>query len=142
MSSLSALTLNQGTSKPRHTKFSSSTTDSGSGSLVTPTSSSASPKDNSGVAYYRFINSKSGTTCILLKTDALVEVRLGFGNREKFSFDWAPFGILAYCYFIIFSLWSMYTLKIIWELMTLMIVVFLLYFVYFMSSSFNSDQMP
>lgn len=68
---VSAITLpNQITPKPRHTKFSSST-EPGSGSLATP--SSTASKDNSGAAFYRY-NSNSGTTCILLKTDAVVEV--------------------------------------------------------------------
>lgn len=33
-----------------------------------------SPKEDSGVAIYRVINRKTDTTCILLKTDAVVEV--------------------------------------------------------------------
>lgn len=76
---------NQVTTKPRLTKFSSSTTELGSGALVTPTSSSG----DSGVAYYRLVNSNSGTTCILLKTDAVVEVsgrEWIISNFEKFGF--------------------------------------------------------
>ncbi|KAJ8959372.1 hypothetical protein NQ318_022058 [Aromia moschata] len=62
------LTLNQGTSKPRTTKF-SATTDSGTDSQVSP---SITTKANSGLAIYRY--TKAGATCILLKTDAVVEV--------------------------------------------------------------------
>lgn len=81
-----SLTLpNQVTPKPRHTKFSSSTptTDAGSGSLATPTSSTAS-KD-SGVAFYRYINSNSQSTCILMKTDAVVEVSFDINSHLYFS---------------------------------------------------------
>lgn len=64
-----ALTLPQGTTKPRQTKFSSSTIEPG---VVATTSAT----DNSGVAYYRLINPVTHSTCILLKTDGIVEVNL------------------------------------------------------------------
>lgn len=41
------------------------------------------PKDDSGIAVYRLINSDTDTTCILLKTDAVVEVRV---DRKKSFF--------------------------------------------------------
>nr|CAI5844489.1 unnamed protein product [Callosobruchus analis] len=63
----SALNLNQPT--PKH-KSIPSTVSPGSGGAAQST-----PKqDDSGVAIYRFINSHTGTTCILMKTDAVVEV--------------------------------------------------------------------
>ncbi|XP_050518718.1 uncharacterized protein LOC126892907 [Diabrotica virgifera virgifera] len=85
---VSALTLNQGTTKPRHTKFSGSTTE-GVGPLVTPVSSSAS-KDDSGVAYYRLFNSKTGATCILLKTDAVVEVQFKLHDLDEKADSFIP----------------------------------------------------
>ncbi|CAH0546174.1 unnamed protein product [Brassicogethes aeneus] len=90
-----SLTLpNLATSKPRHTKFSSSTTEPGSGSLVTPTSSTAS-KDQSGVALYRNIDSNSQATCILLKTDALVEVKFKLHNLEEQADSFIPEKVLV-----------------------------------------------
>ncbi|XP_019873784.1 uncharacterized protein LOC109601919 [Aethina tumida] len=91
-----SLTLpNQVTPKPRHTKFSSSTptTDAGSGSLATPTSSTAS-KD-SGVAFYRYINSNSQSTCILMKTDAVVEVNFKLHNLEEQADSFIPEKVLV-----------------------------------------------
>ncbi|CAG9816285.1 unnamed protein product [Phaedon cochleariae] len=84
----SGLTLNQPTSKPRHTKYVTSTTE-GSGTLTAP-SSSTNPKDNSGVAYYRLFNSKTGATCILLKTDALVEVKFRLHDLEEQADSFIP----------------------------------------------------
>lgn len=73
----SSLTLaNQVTSKPRHTKYSSSTAIPGSGSLVTPANQPVTPAPTD-VSYYRVRDSK-GITCILLKTDALIEVSRTF----------------------------------------------------------------
>ncbi|CAG9855760.1 unnamed protein product [Phyllotreta striolata] len=79
---VSALTLNQATTKPRHTKFSTPSTDS-SGSPVTSASNAAQNKAaDSGVAYYRLI-SRMGATCILLKTDAVVEVNYTLHDLEE-----------------------------------------------------------
>ncbi|KAJ8922455.1 hypothetical protein NQ315_004402 [Exocentrus adspersus] len=88
----SAITLAPITSRPRHTKFSSSTVDSGSGTVAVFTSSPT--KDNSGVAYYRYINSKSGTTCILLKTDAIVEIKFKLHNLEEQGDSFIPEKVL------------------------------------------------
>ncbi|XP_008191315.2 uncharacterized protein LOC100141538 [Tribolium castaneum] len=85
---VSAITLpNQITPRPRHTKFSSSTTEPGSGSLATP--SSTASKDNSGAAIYRY-NGNGGTTCILLKTDAVVEVKFLLHNLEEQADSFIP----------------------------------------------------
>ncbi|XP_057672081.1 uncharacterized protein LOC130903776 [Diorhabda carinulata] len=84
----SALTLKQATTKPRHTKFSVSTTEETS-PLATPVSSTAS-KDDSGVAYYRMFNDKSGATCILLKTDAVVEVRFKLHDLDEQADSFIP----------------------------------------------------
>ncbi|RZC37851.1 uncharacterized protein BDFB_004176, partial [Asbolus verrucosus] len=87
---VSAITLsNQDTTKPRHTKFSSSTAEPGSGSLVTPSSTASKDKDK-GVAVYRYINSNSGTTCILMKTDAVVEVKFLMYNLEEQADSFIP----------------------------------------------------
>ncbi|XP_022905217.1 lysosome-associated membrane glycoprotein 5 [Onthophagus taurus] len=58
------------TSKPRHTKYSLSTPAPGSGSLVTPDNLPATA--NSGISLYRV--KSNGATCILLKTDGLIEI--------------------------------------------------------------------
>ena len=69
---MSALTLPSQVSPKSIIKLSSSTTEPGSGSLVTP-ASTASKDTDSELAVYRYINSNTGT-CILLQADAVVEV--------------------------------------------------------------------
>ncbi|VEN37154.1 unnamed protein product [Callosobruchus maculatus] len=65
-----AINLNQPTPKPKHIKLVPSTASPGGGEVA----QSTAKQDDSGVAVYRFINSHTGTTCILMKTDAVVEV--------------------------------------------------------------------
>lgn len=61
------------TQKPRHTKYSSSTpAPAASGALITPDNPIVTP--GQGIALYR-LNTNNGATCILLKSDALIEVR-------------------------------------------------------------------
>ncbi|CAH1113280.1 unnamed protein product [Psylliodes chrysocephalus] len=87
---VSALTINQATTKPRYTKFSASTTE-GIGPLATPVSSVAQSKnDDSGVAYYRLFHSKTGATCILLKTDAVVEVVFKLHDLDEQADSFIP----------------------------------------------------
>ncbi|KAF7285987.1 uncharacterized protein LOC143199068 [Rhynchophorus ferrugineus] len=47
-------------------------------------------KDNSGVAIYRFINRKTDTTCILLKTDGVVEVKFKLHGLDEQADSFIP----------------------------------------------------
>ncbi|ENN79890.1 hypothetical protein D910_07306, partial [Dendroctonus ponderosae] len=49
-----------------------------------------SPKEDSGVAIYRVINRKTDTTCILLKTDAVVEVKFKLHGIETQADSFIP----------------------------------------------------
>lgn len=49
-----------------------------------------SSESKDGVATYRFINSKTGTTCILLRTDAVVEVKFRLHNLEEQADSFVP----------------------------------------------------
>ncbi|CAH1962634.1 unnamed protein product [Acanthoscelides obtectus] len=80
----SAINLNQPTSKPKHIKLAPSTASPGDGGASTP------KQDDSGVAIYRFINSHTGTTCILMKTDAVVEIKFKLNNLEEQADSFIP----------------------------------------------------
>ncbi|KAL3285059.1 hypothetical protein HHI36_019183 [Cryptolaemus montrouzieri] len=81
----SALLLpNQATDPPHKFKQISSTQTPSSKSVDT----SIEGKD--GIATYRFINSNAGTTCILLRTDAVVEVKFKLHNLEEQADSFIP----------------------------------------------------
>ncbi|XP_050315370.1 lysosome-associated membrane glycoprotein 5-like, partial [Anthonomus grandis grandis] len=67
------LSNNKGSSKPIRPRTSTPPSLEGVTSKAAPVISTT-PKDDSGVAIYRVLNRITDTTCILLKTDALVEV--------------------------------------------------------------------
>ncbi|KAG5898369.1 hypothetical protein JTB14_015801 [Gonioctena quinquepunctata] len=85
---VSGITLKPFTSKPRLTKY--VPTPSESSDALSPPAPSATSKDNSGVAYYRLFNSRSRTTCILLKTDAVVEVKFKLHDLEEQADSFIP----------------------------------------------------
>ncbi|KAJ3662306.1 hypothetical protein Zmor_006661 [Zophobas morio] len=88
LSLVSALTLPSQVSPKSIIKLSSSTTEPGSGSLVTP-ASTASKDTDSELAVYRYINSNTGT-CILLQADAVVEVNFLLNNLDEQADSYIP----------------------------------------------------
>ncbi|KAJ8974356.1 hypothetical protein NQ317_009427, partial [Molorchus minor] len=78
------LSLNQASPKPRVTKF-SPTTEASRDLSLPPSTTTA---DSSGVAIYRF--RKYDYTCILLKTDAVVEVKFRLHDLEEQADSFVP----------------------------------------------------
>ncbi|XP_044753159.1 uncharacterized protein LOC123312752 [Coccinella septempunctata] len=75
---------NQPTDRPHKFRISSTTVAPASGV------SNQSSESKDGVATYRFINSNTGTTCILMRTDAVVEVKFRLHNLEEQADSFIP----------------------------------------------------
>ncbi|XP_030757470.1 uncharacterized protein LOC115883278, partial [Sitophilus oryzae] len=73
-----SLNVNKGTSRPRRP------------TVEILTTTTKAPKDDSGAALYRFINRNTDATCILLKTDGVVEVNFLLHGLEEQADSFIP----------------------------------------------------
>ncbi|XP_066256292.1 uncharacterized protein [Euwallacea similis] len=77
---------NKGTPRPRL----KSTATAAAGGTSTTTTTTKPPKEDSGIAIYRLINRDTDATCILLKTDAVVEVKFKLYGIETQADSFIP----------------------------------------------------